>query len=68
MSKEVSGKYSQKLINHAKHSATDTFKSASERLIKKSPEAFGHLIGNKLTYKITKVLNTSPQNHSKTSK
>ena len=35
-SKNLSGKYSQKLLNHAKQSATDVFKTASKRAIQKN--------------------------------
>ena len=62
MSKNVSSIYTQKLINHAKQSATDALKSASKRAIQKTAEAAGDLIGNTITDKITKVPRTSPQN------
>ena len=39
ISKNLSGKYSQKLLDHAKQSATDTLKAASERAIQKTTEA-----------------------------
>ena len=35
ISKNLSGKYSQKLLDHAKQSATDAFKTASKRAIQK---------------------------------
>ena len=35
MSKNLSSKYSQKLVNHAKQSATDAFKTASKRATQK---------------------------------
>ena len=35
ISKNLSGKYIKKLLDHAKQSATDTFKIASERAIQK---------------------------------
>ena len=34
--KDLSGKYSQKLLDHAKKSATDTLKTTSERVIQKN--------------------------------
>ena len=34
-SKNLSGKYNQQLLDHAKHSAADALKSSSKRLIKK---------------------------------
>ena len=35
VSKNLSGKYSQKLLGHAKQSAVDAFKTASKRAIQK---------------------------------
>ena len=58
-SKSLSGKYSQKLLNHAKQSATDVFKTASKRAIQKTAEATGDLIGNKIASKIMKVSKNS---------
>ena len=60
------GKYSQKLIDHAKPSATDAYKTTSERVFQKTAEATGDLIGNKIADKITKVSRNSQQNNSKT--
>ena len=34
--KNLSGKYNQKLLDHAKQSATDAFKSSSKRVIQKN--------------------------------
>ena len=50
----------QKLLDHAKQSARDAFKTASEREIQKTPEANGDLIGNKIANKIT-GLSKNPQ-------
>ena len=66
ISKNLSGKYSQKLLDHDKQSATDVFKNASKRVIYKTPQATGDLIGNKIANKITKVLKNSQQNNLKT--
>ena len=52
ISKNVSSKYSQKLLDHAKHSATDAFKTPSKRAIQKTAEATVDLIGNKITWNI----------------
>ena len=52
--KNLSGKYSQKLLNHAKQSVTDVLKTASKRAI---------LIGNQIVDKITKVLKILPHNY-----
>ena len=43
MGKHLSNKYSQKLIDTAKKSTTDTIKTASKRAIQKTAEATGHL-------------------------
>ena len=45
----------QKLLYHAKQSATDSFKTTSERVIQKTTEATGDLIGNKIANNITGV-------------
>ena len=66
ISNNLSGKYSQKLLDHAKQSATDTLKTDPERLIEKAAEVTGDLIGNKIADKITIVSKTSPQNNSVT--
>ena len=47
ISKNLSGKYSQKLIDHAKQSTTAAFKTTSKRVIQKLMEASGYWIGNK---------------------
>ena len=46
--KNISSKYSQKLIDHAKQSATDALKTVSKRAIQKTAEATGNLIANKI--------------------
>ena len=64
--KNLSGKHSKTLFDHAKQSAGDAPKTVSKRAIQKIAEATGDLTGNKIAYKITKVSKTSPQNSSKT--
>ena len=59
VSKNLGGKYKQKLLDHSKQSATDALK-IPEKVIQKTAEATGDLIGNKLT----KVPGSSPQNIS----
>ena len=49
----MSNKYSQKLVDTAKKSATDAIKTASKRAIQKTAEATGDLVGNKFADKIT---------------
>ena len=59
------GKYWQKLLDHAKKSTTDALRTSSKRVIQKTAEATGALMGNKITDRITKVSKTVPQNNSK---
>ena len=66
--KSLIGKYSpsmlaarQKLLDHAKISATDVLKTSSKKVIQKTEEATGDLIGNKIanrSYKSFKKFNT----------
>ena len=53
VAKSMSNKYSQKLDDTAKKSATDAIKTASKRAIQK--KTTGDLIGNKIADKITSV-------------
>ena len=55
---------SGKLLDHTKESATDALKTGSKRVIQKTTEAIGNLIGNKIANRITKVSRSSPQNNS----
>ena len=41
ISKNLSGKYSQKLLDHAKQSVTDALKTTSANIIQKAAEATG---------------------------
>ena len=61
VAKNMSNKYSQKLLDSAKKFTTDAIKTASKRAIQKTAEATGDLIGNNLKIIISK----SPQNASK---
>ena len=78
MGKNVN-KWRQKLIDHAKKSATDARKTALKRAIQKAAEGIVSLIGNKIADKITqkfskitqnllKVSRTSPKNNLETKK
>ena len=51
----MSGRYSQKFLDHAKQSGIDAFKTAPKKVIQKAAEITGDLIGNKTTNKIAKV-------------
>ena len=55
VAKNMSNKYSQKLVDTVKKSATDAIKTASKRAIQKTAEATGDLTGNKIADKITNV-------------
>ena len=66
VSKSLSNKYSQKLLDSAKKSTTDAIKTASKRAIQKTAEATGDLIGNKIADKIASVSKKSATElHSK---
>ena len=64
INKNLSGKYSQKLLDHTKKSATDAVKTSLKRVIKKIAEATSYLTGNKITEQILKVSKISRQNNS----
>ena len=53
ISKSLSNKYGQKLLDSAKKSTTDALKTASKKVIQKSAEATGDLVGNKTADKIS---------------
>ena len=53
ISKILSGKYSQKLLDHAKKSATDALKTSLKNVIQKTPEGTGDLVCNKIANRIT---------------
>ena len=57
--KNLSNKYSQKLIDTAKKSTTDPIKTSSKRAIQKTAEETGDLIGNKIADKVTSVSKNS---------
>ena len=55
ISKSLSNKYSQKILDSAKKSTTNAVKSVSKRPIQKIAQETGDLIGNKIADKITSV-------------
>ena len=65
-SKNLSGKWGKKLLDHAKQSATDAIKTSSKRVVQKKAEATGDLIGNKIANRIAKASKKSQQNNSET--
>ena len=64
--KNVSGKYSQELLDHVKQSAADAFKTTSKRAIQKTAETAGDLKCNKIVNKIMGVSKNLQQNNSET--
>ena len=66
ISKNLSVKYSQKLPDHDKQSATDAFKTDSKRAIPKIGKGTVDFIGNKIADRNTKVSKNLQQNHYKT--
>ena len=62
VSENLSSKFSQKLLNHAKKSAADALKTVSKKAIQKKAKATGDMIENKIADKITEVSRCSPQN------
>ena len=61
--KSLSDKYSQKLRNPAKQSATNTLKTTSKRAIQQTAEATGDLNGNKIA---DEIKNSALQSNSET--
>ena len=63
--KNISDKYSQKRLDSAKKSTTVVIKTASKTAIqKKTLEATGYLISNKIADKITSASKSSKKLHS----
>ena len=56
ISKNLSAKYNQKLLDPTKQSATDALKNTSKQLISVTAEVTGSFINNKIADKITKIL------------
>ena len=54
ISKNLSGTYSQELLDHVKKSATDALKTTSEKVFQEIAEATGHLFAIKITNKLQK--------------
>ena len=66
ISKNLNEKYSQKLLDLSKQSATDALKTTSVKVIQKTAEVSGDLTGNKTVNRITKVSRSSLQNNLET--
>ena len=65
-SKYLIGKYGQKLLDHAKQSAIDALKTSSKRVVQRTANATGDLIGNNIANRITKVSKNSQRSVSET--
>ena len=66
ISKNVSSKYIQKLLDYVKQSTTDAFESVSKKSIQKTAKETGDLTGNKIDNKVTWVSKYLQQNNSET--
>ena len=66
VSKTLSGKFSHKLLDHAKQSAADILKTTPKRIIQKTAEPIGDLIDIEIADKIAKVSKPLQQNNSET--
>ena len=64
--KSLNSKSSQKLLDHAKQSATDALEATLKTVNRKTPDAIDNFIGNKIPDRIMKVSRSSPQNNSET--
>ena len=53
--RKLGGKYGKKLIDTATKTGIDAAKTASKRVVQKTAEAAGDLIGNKIADKITSI-------------
>ena len=54
-SKKIDNKYGKKLMDSAIKTGLDAAKTTSKRLVQKTAEATGDLIGNKIADKITSI-------------
>ena len=63
INRNLSVKCSQKLLDHAKQSAANAFKTILKIAIEKTAEATGDLIVNNIANKIIKISKASQQNN-----
>ena len=63
ISKNVSTNCSQKCIDHGKHFTINWIKATSVRVIQKTAQETGDLIGNKIVDKITRVSKVLKKNN-----
>ena len=64
VAKNMNNKYSQKLVDTAKKSATNATKTASKRAVQKTAETTGDLVGNKIADKITAKPSAPKKSHN----
>ena len=64
ISKNLSSKYNQELLDHTKKPATDALQTGSKGGIQKTAGATGNINSNGIADKITRVSKTSSQNTS----
>ena len=57
INKRLNKKYDQNLLDLAKQSETDAFKTSSKRVIQKTAEATGDIIGKKMLIKLQEPQN-----------
>ena len=55
VAKNLNNKYDQKLVDTAKKSGTDALKVAGKKVIQKTAETTGDLVGNTTANKITSI-------------
>ena len=63
INKSLNSKYTQKLLDLAKKSATDANKTSSKKVIQKTAGTTSDLIGNRFANKIKKLPKNSQQNN-----
>ena len=68
LTKNLSGKYSQEILDLAKQSETDRIKTSSKRALQKIAEATSDLTGSKTVNKIKRASKKSPKTNSEMSK
>ena len=68
LARKFGDKYCKKLMDTATTTGIDAGKIASKRVVQKTAEATGHLIGNKIAYKITSVGKTKSKEKDETNK
>ena len=63
VSKNLCNEYSQKLCDGAKKSTADAIKTATKRVVQKTAEATGDLIGNKIADSFSKTFSRNNFTH-----